>query len=68
MDNNDTLKFQLKKRRLLLTGPISGYVSEHGRIVIKRLTDMGYDPDLAFEMAAASIPEEDFYDLEQGEE
>lgn len=49
----------------MLTSPIRGYVSKDGQALIKRLEQVGFDPDLAFEMAASSMSEEDFYDLRE---
>lgn len=47
----------------MLTASMRFYVSKDGRALIKRLEQVGFDPDLAFEMASSSMSEEQFYDI-----
>lgn len=61
-------EFFIKKSKAFLTAPLRGYVSPAGREAIKRLEQVGFDSDLAFEIAASSIPEEEFYTFPEDEE
>lgn len=62
------INWKLRKDRISLTGPIRGYVSAEGREAIRRLEQVGFDSDLAFEMVASFMPEQEFYDLDLAEE
>ena len=61
-------EFFLKKQQKLMTGPLRGYVSEEARKVIKRLEQVGFDPDLAFAIAESGIPEMEFYEFPEEDE
>lgn len=49
--------------RKYITYPLRGYTSAKAREAIKRLQKVGFDPDLAFSMVEASLPENEFYDI-----
>lgn len=66
--SDEKIKFFIKKEKASLTAPLRGYVSAEAREVIKRLEKVGFDPDLAYEMAASSMPERDFFDLPEEDE
>lgn len=61
----DKEKFRVLKQAVQLTGPLRPYTSTKAKLAISRLERQGFDPDLAFSMVEASLPEEEFYDLTQ---
>lgn len=62
MEDNKKMKHSIKK---YITHPLRGYVSPRAQSAIKLLEAAGFDPDIAFSLAEAMIPEGQFYDLDR---